>query len=99
MEGRNYAELLEIGALPRGRCPLSATPFPSFPCFYLKRPVIKLFNKTLRCTAEDSERLEPKTTNSIRCMVVALELLVVFFFLGWCGYYPVVVVRKQRFEG
>ena len=27
------------------------------------RPVIKLFIKTLRCTAEDSERLEPKTTN------------------------------------
>ena len=28
-----------------------------------KRPIIKLFNKTLRCTAEDSERLELKTTN------------------------------------
>ena len=42
----------------------SSTPFPLLSCFYLKRPIIKSFNKTLRCTAEDSERLELKTTNS-----------------------------------
>ena len=42
----------------------SPTPFPSFSCFYLKRLIIKSFNKTLRCTAEDSERLELKATNT-----------------------------------
>ena len=45
--------------------PLLPYPFPSFSCFYLKRPIIKSFNKTLRCTAEDSERLELKTTNTV----------------------------------
>ena len=70
MEGRSYAELLEIGALPEVDAlslPFLLPPSPpfSFTCFYLKRPVIKLFNKTLRCTAEDSERLEPKTTNTL----------------------------------
>ena len=44
---------------------LLPTPFPSFSCFYLKRPIIKSFNKTLRCTAEDSERFELKTTNTL----------------------------------
>ena len=39
--------------------------FPLLSCFYLKRPIIKSFNKTLRCTAEDSERLELKTTNTL----------------------------------
>ena len=43
----------------------SSTPFPLLCCFYLKRPIIKSFNKTLRCTAEDSERLELKTTNMV----------------------------------
>ena len=46
--------------------PLLFYPFPSFSCFYLKRPIIKSFNKTLHCTAEDSERLELKTTNRRR---------------------------------
>ena len=45
--------------------PLLSYPFPSFSCFSLKRPIIKSFNKTLRCTAEDSERLELKTTNTL----------------------------------
>ena len=44
----------------------SSPPLPSFPCFYLKRPIKKTFNKTLHCTAEDSERLELKTTNTLR---------------------------------
>ena len=43
----------------------SSIPFPPFSCFYLKRPIIKSLNKTLRCTAEDSERLELKTTNTL----------------------------------
>ena len=46
--------------------PLLFYPFtPFLSCFYLKRPIIKSFNKTLRCTAEDSERLELKTTNTL----------------------------------
>ena len=40
-------------------------PLLSFPLFLSEASCNKSFNKTLRCTAEGSERLEPKTTNTL----------------------------------